>query len=268
MSSPLGDFLIHRRSQLQPSDVGLGSNGRRRVPGLRREEVALLADVSVDYYMRLEQGRELSPSAQVAAGIGGALLLDEHGLAHLYRLAGLTPPRTTATDATADPQLVAFLNEWPDHPAVVLGQAFDVLAANPLAEALFLGFRPGRNLLQSVFLDPAAGALYRDWDVVAASMVAGFRLLEARQPQDPRISTVRAQLLADPRFNALWTSPAVRGERLRSKRFRHPAAGDLELHLQAFDVRASAGQELVLYRAEPGSASAAALRTLQASMSP
>ena len=267
--SPLGEFLILRRSRLQPADVGLTGNGRRRVPGLRREEVAQLADVSVDYYMRLEQGRETSPSPQVAAAIGTALQLDEHALAHLYRLAGLTPPRTIPTAAAVDPQLAAFLDEWPEHPAMVLGQAFDVLAANPLAEALFLGFGPTRNLLESVFLDPAAAVLYRDWDTVAASMVASFRLLDAAQPRESRIAKVRGNLLAaDPRFAALWTGAEVRGSRLTSKRFRHPLAGDLDLHLQAFDVRSAPGQELVVYRAEPGSPSSAALRALQAPRRP
>lgn len=269
MPSPLGEFLILRRSRVQPADVGLRSNGRRRVPGLRREEVAQLADVSVDYYTRLEQGREASPSPQVAAAIGTALMLDEHALAHLYRLAGLTPPRAVPTAAAVDPQLAAFLNEWTDHPAFVLGQAFDVLAANPLAEALFLGFGPTGNLLESMFLDPAAAVLYRDWDTVAASMVASFRLLEAAQPREPRIVEVRGRLLAaDARFAALWTGAEVRGGRLTSKRFRHPEAGDLELHLQAFDVRAAPGQELVVYRAERGSVSNDALKVLQAALRP
>ncbi|GAA1325482.1 helix-turn-helix transcriptional regulator [Pseudonocardia xinjiangensis] len=224
----------------------------------------MLAGVSVDYYVRLEQGREQSPSPQVAQAIGRALRLDEHGLAHLYRLAGLTPLRTASTASAVDPQLAALIDEWPEHPAIVLGHAFDVIATNSLGEALFLGFPSTRNLLESTFLEPATRALYTDWEIVATSSVAGFRLLEAAQPDDPRIRQVRDGLLAsDTEFAAMWTDHEVRGRRMTTKRFRHPVAGDLELHIQTFDVRSAPGQELVIYRAEPGSPSASALGKLR-----
>jgi transcriptional regulator with XRE-family HTH domain len=265
-TTALGEYLSARRAQVTPELIGLPTHGVRRVPGLRREEVAMAAGMSVDYYIRLEQGRETGPSPAVADGIGRALRLDEYGLAHLYRLAGLTPRRAAITDEEVDPDLAALLSDWAEHPAIVLGHAFDVLAANPLGEALFLGFPSTRNLIESIFLDPAARDLYVDWADVAANTVAGFRLLDAAQPDDPRIREVRARLEAGSSvFRTMWADHLARGRRLRSKRFRHPLAGELELQIQTFDVRAAPGQELVVYRAEPGSEASAALAALRAS---
>jgi transcriptional regulator with XRE-family HTH domain len=264
MTSPLGDFLKSSRSRVAPSAAGLPTTARRRVAGLRREEVARLAGVSADYYTRLEQGRESSPSPQVVDSIGRVLLLDEHGLTHLYRLAGLTPTRAAVTSDEVDSGLVSMIHEWPEHPALVLGHAFDVVAANPLAEALFLGFPPRRNLIESIFLDPASRTLYRDWREIASNTVAGFRLLYAAQPDDAHIREVLAALEdGSDDFAAMWADHLARGRRLPSKRFLHPRVGALELQIQAFDVRAAAGQELVVYRAVPGTPDAAALGLLR-----
>jgi transcriptional regulator with XRE-family HTH domain len=264
VTSPLGDFLKSSRARVAPSAAGLPATPRRRVAGLRREEVALLAGVSVDYYIRLEQGRERSPSPQVADSIGRVLLLDEHARSHLYRLAGLTPARSETTADVVDPGLVSMLDEWSEHPAMILGHAFDVLAANQLADALFLGFRPSRNLIESIFLDPGSRSLYRDWDEIASSTVAGFRLLYAAQPNDPRIKSVLTHLeKGSAEFVTMWSDQLVRGRRLSTKRFVHPQAGAFELQIHAFDVRADAGQELVVYRATPGTADAAALAGLR-----
>ncbi|WP_233551366.1 helix-turn-helix domain-containing protein [Amnibacterium setariae] len=249
MPSALGEFLQAARDRVRPADVGLSEGERRRVPGLRREEVAMLAGVSVDYYMRLEQGRETAPSGAVAAGVGRALRLDEHGLGHLYRLAGLTPPRAGATDERVEDDLLGLLGDWRAHPAFVLGQAFDVLAANPLAEALFLGFPGTRNLLESTFLVPEMRGLYSDWDVVARNTVAGFRILHAAQPADDRIRRVLDRVGADADFRAMWADRLVVGRRLESKTFHHPHGGEIDLRIQTFDVRAAPGQELVVYRA-------------------
>lgn len=263
MTSPLGDFLKSSRDRVTPVAAGLPTTIRRRVAGLRREEVAQLAGVSVDYYVRLEQGRETSPSPQVADSIGRVLMLDEHGLSHLYRLAGLTPARSGITADVVDPGLASLLDEWSGHPAMVLGHAFDVVAANPLADALFLGFPPHRNLIESIFLHPAARSLYRDWDEVASNTVAGFRLLYAAQPNDARMGRVLTELHeGSAEFAAMWSDQLARGRRLTSKRFMHPQVGALELQIHAFDVRAAAGQELVVYRTVPGTADARALERL------
>jgi transcriptional regulator with XRE-family HTH domain len=250
MPSALGEFLQAARDRVRPEDVGLSEGERRRVPGLRREEVAMLAGVSVDYYMRLEQGRETSPSGAVAAGVGRALRLDEHGLGHLYRLAGLTPPRAAITEERVESDLLGLLNDWRAHPAFVLGQAFDILATNTLAESLFLGFPITRNLLESTFLVPEMRGLYSDWEVVARNTVAGFRILHAAQPADARIGRVFERVSgASAEFREMWADHLAVGRRLVSKTFHHPIGGRIELRIQTFDVRAEPGQELVVYRA-------------------
>ncbi|WP_444960101.1 helix-turn-helix transcriptional regulator [Nocardiopsis sp. M1B1] len=265
MDSPsLGDFLRSARARLTPRAVGLPVHGHRRVAGLRREEVALLAGMSADYYTRLEQGRETRPSPQILDALGQALHLDGDGRLHLYRLAGLVPrPEAPAPAERADPSLLGLMDSWHDTPSLVLGRAYDVLACNPLAEQLFRGFPFSRNLARTVFLDPASRAFYPDWPAVAANTVDGLRLAEGAWPDHPRLREVVGELEAEsPDFARLWRRNGVRGKRLETKRFAHPEVGPLELSLHAFDVRSAPGQELVVYHAEPGSASAQALSLL------
>ncbi|GGM14460.1 helix-turn-helix transcriptional regulator [Promicromonospora citrea] len=263
-SSPLGGYLRGRRDQLAPEALGLPASGRRRVPGLRREEVAMLAGVSVDYYVRLEQGREVSPSPQVLDALGEVLRLDQDGREHLYRLAGLSPrPAAPAPVEEVDASLVELLLTWRDSPAIVFGRAYDVLAANPLGEALFGGFAVSRNLVRRTFLDPAARSFYPDWPDVAENTVAGLRLADGRTPGDPAIRALVDELrVKSPEFAALWERNDARGKRLTTKRFLHPDVGYLELRLHAFEVRGAPGQELVVYHATPGSPSAQALSLL------
>jgi transcriptional regulator with XRE-family HTH domain len=234
------------------------------VPGLRREEVATLAGVSVDYYVRLEQGRERHPSAQVLDALSEVLRLDDDARLHLYRVAGLTPSPTRAVaPERVHPELLRLLDMWPDNPAIVLGRAYDVLAGNRLAYALFDGFQQGPNLLMKIFLDPDATSFYPDWDHVAEYTVAGFRLLHGAHPQDPRIREVLATMTAEsPEFVEIWERHEARGKRLETKRFHHPEVGELTLHINAFDVRSAPGQELIVYHAEAGSRSAEALALL------
>ncbi|PRX51455.1 transcriptional regulator with XRE-family HTH domain [Prauserella shujinwangii] len=260
----LGDFLRARRGRVSPEAAGVVTSGVRRVPGLRREEVATRAGVSVDYYVRLEQGRERNPSAQVLDAIARALRLDDDARLHLFRVAGLTPrTHRGAGPERADPGLSRLLEMWPENPALVLGKAYDVLAANRLAYALFDGLRHGPNLLMKVFLDPEARTFYPDWDRVAANTVAGFRTLHGEAPHDPRIREVLEAVRAgSPDFAAMWQRHDARRKRLERKRFRHPQVGELTLRMHAFDVKSAPGQELVVYHAEPGSASADALRLL------
>jgi hypothetical protein len=262
--SELGAYLTARRAHVTPADVNLPVTGHRRVPGLRREEVALLAGVSADYYVRLEQGRERTPSAQVLDALAAALRLDEDGRLHLFRLAGLGPrSRAAAVPGRVEPSLLALMDTWPHNPAVVYDRAYDVLASNALADALFHGWTHSRNLLHVVFTDPAARAFYRDWYDVARNSVAGFRLGHGAAPDDPRVRQVLTELLdASPEFAELWARHDARGKALERKRFQHREVGPLTLIMQCFDVRAAPGQELVVYHAEPASPSSEALALL------
>lgn len=262
-SSELGRYLSARRGLVRPSDVGLPGGSRRRVPGLRREEVALLAGVSADYYVRLEQGRERHPSGQVLDALAEVLQLGDEARAHLGRLADPEPRRRPAAAVErVDPQLRALLDAWSGQPALVLGRAYDVLAANTLATALF-GLDGPVNLLSLVFAEPQGRELYAEHDRVAADAVAGFRQRHGDLPDDPRIRAVLDGMLArSPEFAALWARHDVRGKSAATKTFRHPEVGELVLGMQTFDVRSAPGQQLVVYQAEPGSASADGLALL------
>lgn len=233
----------------------------------------MLAGVSVDYYVRLEQGRERTPSAQVVDALAVALRLGEDDRQHLFRVAGLSPrSRAAAVSDHVDPNLLQLMTAWPDNPAIAYNRAFDVLASNPIADALFHSWAHSRNLMHVVFTDPAARTFYQDWHDVARNSVAGFRLGYGKSPDDPRIQHVLTELLAgSPEFAQLWTCHDARGKALGRKRFHHPDVGTLTLTMQTFEVRSSPGQELVIYHAEPASASSEALAllgSLAASSSP
>lgn len=260
----LGEYLTARRGQLRPEAIGFATHGRRRVPGLRREEIATLAGLSVDYYTRLEQGRERRPSLQVVETLSRALRLDDDARLHLLRVAGLIPVASRGIDhERVAPELLSLMEMWPDNPAIVLGRAYDVLAGNRLAYALFEGFHYGPNLLAKLFLDPAARTFYVDWSDAAANTVAGFRVLHGAAPNEARVVEVLNTLLTrSPEFADLWSLHDARGKRLETKRFRHSQVGELTLHMNAFDVKAAPGQELVVYSATSGSESADALTLL------
>lgn len=264
-STPLGDFLRARREALKPQDVGLPGHGRRRVPGLRREEVAMLAGVSADYYMRLEQGRETSPSPQVIDAIAAALHLDDEAHDHLRRLT--QPPRRRSGPAghdTISPQLLQLIDRWPDTPAFILGPALDILAHNALAAALHSGFKQFDNLARMVFLDPAGRTFYQDWDKAASSCVAELRAAYGHDPDSPRITEVVDSLCAkSPEFAELWARHEVRGKTQQTKNLAHPDVGVLEIQFAAFTVNGAPHQQLVGYQAEPASAAAAAFAELR-----
>ncbi|MGE2736190.1 helix-turn-helix transcriptional regulator [Mycolicibacterium vaccae] len=259
-----GEYLRSRRGALRPADVGLTTSGVRRVPGLRREEVAMLAGVSVDYYSRLEQGRERSPSVQVLDALAATLRLDDDGRNHLFRLAGLAPrAQSRAVSDQVDPALLRLMEAWPDNPALVYNRAYDILAANPLAGALFgeLGVRG--NMMMLIFTDPRARDFYADWPAVARDAVAGFRMGHSAAPDDPRIRAVLVELLdGSEEFRSLWERHDARRKSLATKTFRNPEVGELTLGMQTFDVRSAPGQELVVYDAEPATPSGDALKLL------
>ncbi|MGW9557436.1 helix-turn-helix transcriptional regulator [Nocardiopsis sp. NPDC055551] len=267
MTTPaLARFLRARRDATTPQSVGLHGNARRRVPGLRREEVAMLADVSVDYYVRLEQGRETGPSAQVLDALADALTLDDDGRGHLYRLAGLAPrPRADLGARRVDPHLLRLMDSWPDTPVLITNAAYDVLAHNVLGEALYLGFPVGRNLVEHVFLAPDAREFHADWWLAARNSVAALRLAQGRAPEHPRIrSLVDGLLGASPEFARFWEHNQARGKRMEVKGFVHPLVGELTLRVHTFDVAETPGQQLLCYQAEPASRSAEALALLGA----
>jgi transcriptional regulator with XRE-family HTH domain len=261
----LGEFLRARREVLRPEELGLRQYGRRRVPGLRREEVALLAGVSPDYYMRLEQGRERHPSQQVIDAVGRALQLDDEAVALLYRLADPTPRRTRRNTRVerVSPQLLRLMNGWPETPAFILGHALDILARNPLAATLFSGFSHADNLLRMIFLDPAGREFYREWDRAAQAGVAVLRATVGTDPDDSRLTELVGELsMKSIPFRRLWARHEVRGRTHEPKSFRHPQVGDLELHHEAFTINSAPGQQLIVYQAEPLSSSADALKLL------
>ena len=264
--TPLGDFLRARREALTPHDVGLPEHGRRRVKGLRREEVAILAGVSSDYYMRLEQGRESSPSAQVVEAVARALKLDAATTDHLWLL--VRPAEARAWLGTGRPpvsaQLRQLMDSWSDTPAFVVGPALDVLAGNAMADALHAGFTPADNLARMVFLDPAGREFYRQWDRAAHSCVAEIRAAYGHDPGNARIAEVVAALSErSPEFAELWARHDVKPKTQESKHLHHPRVGDLEIQFATFTVSGAPHQQLVVYQAEPASPTAEAFRRLR-----
>jgi len=262
-TNDLGLFLTARRAALSPDAAGIRWSGVRRVPGLRREEVAMLAGVSVDYYSRLEQGREQNPSASVLNALSRALDLTPDAREHLFRLAGATPSASPSPDSEqVDPSLHRLMDAWPDTPALILNRRLDILALNPLARALYSPFEENENLARMVFVDPAGAAFFDDWDRSAQACVANIRLALGYDPHDGATLALAEELRVSPRFCALWAKNDARGKTHEAKVFVHPDVGRLTLEFNSFDVRGAAGQQLIVYRAEPASASDQALRLL------
>jgi transcriptional regulator with XRE-family HTH domain len=264
----LGEYLRARRELVDPGDVGLRVAGVRRTPGLRREEVATLAGISADYYLRLEQGRDRNPSPQVLTALARVLGLDAAATSYLLDVANPPlPARTRARTPRPETvpaslrQLLATVNL----PAFVESRMFDVLAANARATALSPSMRPGENRLRSMFLNPAERDLYPEWSKQLAGLIGAFRASIGPDADDPRIAQLVGELsLASEPFRRLWARHDVRALKGRAVTMRHPEVGPLELWLEKLPVNDTDGQLLVIYHAEPGSASAAALDRLVA----
>jgi transcriptional regulator with XRE-family HTH domain len=263
----LGPFLRACRDRFSPAEAQLPAVGRRRVPGLRRDEVAALAGVSLSYYRRLEQGRERSPSTQVLDAIARALRLGDDERRELFRLAGPAPRRTRspARIERVRPHLELLIDGWTTTPAYIVGHAQDVLAANALADALFCDFAGRDNLLRMLFLDPAATAFYRSAERARHHAVAGLRQAAERTPADPRILELVGELsVRSGEFRSMWAREHRPPYPYLVEQVHHSAVGDLELRHEALDLRSAPGQHLVVLQAEPGSASADGLSLLGA----
>jgi transcriptional regulator with XRE-family HTH domain len=262
-SNALGEFLRARREQLRPQDAGLEGGGHRRTPGLRREEVAMLAGISTDYYLRLEQGRDRTPSVQVAEAIGRVLQLDPDEAAYLHTLARPGPKRVPRRrPEKVPPGTLRLLASLP-MPAFVQDRYLNVLAANAVAQALSPGMRPGVNRLLAAFLDPGEKELHEDWEQSTAAAVGQLRAVMGTETDDPRMASLVGELsMKSDRFRRLWARQDVVRPAGGPARMHHPEVGELELHREKLIVAGTDGQVLVIYHADPGTPSAQALDLL------
>jgi transcriptional regulator with XRE-family HTH domain len=271
----LREFLASRRAKVTPQQAGLPTyGGHRRVPGLRREEVALLAGVSVEYYTRLERGNAHGVSDSVLEALVRALQLDEAERAHLFDLArasaATTRTRRRPAQQRVRPGVQHLLDAMTDVPAFVQNGRLDVLAANTLARALYAELfddtaphrTPGRppNHARYTFLDPRAADFYPDWNRAAADSVSLLRAEVGRNPDDRHTTELIGELTTrSERFSALWATHDVRWHTSGTKLFHHPVVGDLALAYEGMELTADPGQTLITFTAEPGSPSQQAL---------
>lgn len=262
----LGAFLRARRAELTPESVGLADTGTpRRVPGLRREEVAQLVAISTDYYARIEQGR-IRVSGPVLEAIGRVLGLDDTQHAYLRELAGRPSterPRRRAPQRL-DPQLARVLEQLTESPAMVLGRHLQILGWNRLAAALIADFgaipESRRNYVRMIFTDPQLQGLFPDWDAVVRTCVATLRLEAGRFPDDPELASLVGDLsLKHPDFRERWAARHVQSADHGTKRFRHGLAGEMTLDWQTLTSPSDPDQHLTIYSAEAGSPSHQAL---------
>lgn len=266
----LADFLKRARSAVDPARAGLPADGRiRRVPGLRREEVALLAGVSTDYYTRLEQGRRITPSAAVLDAIARALDLGDTGRAHLGRLVGASPTRRRSSRPVqrVRPGLYQLLDSLDGTPAMILGRRTDVLATNRAARVLFADFDAmpprERNYARWMFTSEQARNLFADWSVQARTAVENLRLDFGGDPHDPAVIELVDELsAASAEFRMWWAEHRVFQRTYGTKRLRHPVVGDLSVDYETFTMPGDAEQTLFVYLAEAGSPSRDALNLL------
>lgn len=267
----LSEFLRSRRARLQPEDVGLLSSGRhRRVPGLRREELAQLAGVSVAYYTRLEQGHGRNVSAEVLDAIAHALRLtrDEHAhLNHLAKPTRANPRKTPGRSQRMRPALGGLLAAMETVPAYVVGGRSQILGWNRLAAALFGDWSElpahERNWARIIFLDPASRELFLDWDGKAADTVSSLRMDVGRHPDDPDLLALIGELsVRSEKFRVLWARHDVKDKGNGQKRLRHPLVGEVSLYCETLELPNDQEQCLITYHAEPGSPSADSLRLL------
>jgi transcriptional regulator with XRE-family HTH domain len=266
------EFLTSRRAKITPQQVGLPVYGdNRRVPGLRREEVALVAGVSVDYYTRLERGNMSGVSDSVLEGLARALRLDDAERSHLFDLARAAHPASATRRRRPSKQLIRpgvqrMLDAMTEAPAFIRNGRMDLLTANQLGYALYSTYlTPGRpaNTARFVFLDPRSEEFYDDWDHIANEVVAHLRSEAGRDPHDRDLTTLIGELSTQSdTFRTKWAAHNVRYHDTGTKRLHHPIVGDLELTYEAMQLSADTGLTMFAYTAEPGSKSDQALQLL------
>ncbi|MFE2943500.1 helix-turn-helix transcriptional regulator [Streptomyces sp. NPDC059255] len=278
--SLLGEFLTTRRAQLKPADVGLPDYGdRRRVPGLRREELAQLAGVSVAYYIRLEQGLSLNASPQVLDALATALRLDDAERRHLHTLSGdARKSRRRLPAERVTPAVRQLVDALRDSPVVVLGRRSDILTWNRAGHALFAGHLAGDspdraatrpNSARLIFLDAHTQDLYVDWHSKARDVVGKLRQAVGEYPDDPHLASLIGELtMRSPQFATLWAEHRVRAWGMVEYRMRHPTVGELDVLQHSLAVPREQGIRVVVTTAAPGSASQAALRLLNQTLQP
>jgi transcriptional regulator with XRE-family HTH domain len=264
MDNALGDFLRARRELVTPAEAGLPpGNGLRRVPGLRREEVAMLAGISAEYYLRLEQGRDRGPSAQVIDAIAAALHLDAEGAAYLMALAAPKTRRRPVRRADRVPPGLELLLQTINCPGFVIDRYMTVVAANALARQLLPDMVPGTNRLRFLFLDPAARDRYPAWEQITAAAVAHLRAQAGTDTGDERLGALIGEMsLKSDRFRLLWGRHDVRHAHGGTIPVRHPQAGDLDVLAEKLAVAGTSDLQVVLLHAEPGTRSADAMERL------
>jgi transcriptional regulator with XRE-family HTH domain len=266
----LGEYLRARRGLVTPQQAGIRDIGTRRVPGLRREEVAMLAGVSADYYLRLERGRDRNPSVQVLESLARVLQLDDDHVAYLMSLVADKPRQTrrrprVETVPTGVAKLVASM----PHPAYVEGRYFDVLLSNPLAVALSPRLAVGGNQLRDLFLDPAEQALSPDWRGATECLIANLRRSVGTDIDDPRFIELAGELsLASPRFRELWARHDVKGQWGAPMRFDHPQVGEMTLNRERLAIGGTDGLHLVLFHPDEGSEAAEKIALLASASLP
>ncbi|MCW2993508.1 MAG: transcriptional regulator [Conexibacter sp.] len=269
-TNDIAEFLASRRARITPDMAGLPAYGKRRVPGLRREEVASLAGVSVEYYRRLERGNVSGASESVLEALAAALQLDDAERAHLFDLARaanpIAPKRRRPVQQRIRPVVQQILDTI-GAPALVRNARVDYLGANALGRALYAPLFESReqpaNSARFTFLDPAAADFYPDWDRVSSDLVAHLRSEAGRNPYDRGLSDLVGELSTrSEEFRVRWAAHNVRFHQTGVKRIHHPVVGELHLNYEAMELAADTGLTISVYAAEPGSASAQALDLL------
>lgn len=252
----LGAFIRARREATTPAQVGLPDIGPRRTPGLRREEVAMLAGLSEGYYARLEQGREKFPSDQVLDALTRVFGLDRDAEVHLHHLARRTGRHWAKHRKDVSPHLLSMLEAFEDTPVLIFGPHRCILGGNTLGRTLFSVVLEDGNLTRFTFLNPAARTFYRNWDDIACMDVASLRATAGTDPNDPALLDLVGEASEkSPEFRRLWQQYDVGDQTHGVTPVHHPKAGDLTLIYQSFHVDGAPGQCVVTFQAEAGSSS-------------